>query len=177
MAPKWEKKELNLLLRAWTIACGDPPNNIITAALKNNGFHRTIDQIERKKNEFIRSYMLIRPHIKTLDNIIENHCGKADEDEEDEIEKEARSLCDPGVPQKNGSHTPVNDQVVKDRGAKGAETGSPAVPVVLRTNEKLEKQKKKGRTENKNKEGKGGKGKTTKAETPTHHTNSREPHG
>ncbi|CAI9723961.1 ---NA--- [Octopus vulgaris] len=124
--------------------------------------------------------MLKRPHIKTLDNIIENYCGKAVEDEEDEKEKEAGSLCDPGVPQENGSPTPVNDQVVKDRGAKGEETGSPPIPVVLRRNEKLEKQKKKGRTENKNKEGKGGKGgkgKTTKAETPTHHTNSREPHG
>ncbi|CAI9718354.1 Hypothetical predicted protein [Octopus vulgaris] len=123
--------------------------------------------------------MLIRPHIKTL-NIIENYCGKSDGDEEDEKEKEAGSLCDPGVPEENGSPTPVNDQVVKDRGAKGAETGSPSIAVVLRRNkklEKLEKQKKKGRTENKNKEEKGGKGKTTKAETPTHHTNSREPHG
>ncbi|CAI9720061.1 Hypothetical predicted protein [Octopus vulgaris] len=128
MAPRWEKKELDFLLRAWIIASGDPPNNIITAALKNNGFHRTIDQIERKKGEFIRSYMLIRPHIKTLDHIIENYCGKADEDEEDEKEKEAGSLCDPGVPQENGSPTPVNDHVVKDRGAKGAETGSSPVP-------------------------------------------------
>ncbi|CAI9717979.1 Hypothetical predicted protein [Octopus vulgaris] len=149
MAAKWEKKELNLLLRAWTIASGNPPNNIITAALKNNGFHRTIDQIERKKSEFIRSYMLIKPHIKTLDNIIENYCGKDDEDEEDEKEKEAGSLCDPGVPHENESPTPVNDQVVEDRGAKGAETGSPPVRVVLRRNEKLEKQKKTGRTETK----------------------------
>ncbi|CAI9735850.1 Hypothetical predicted protein [Octopus vulgaris] len=111
MAPTWEKKELDRLLRAWTIASGDPPNSIITAALKNNGFPRTIDQIERKKGEFIRSYMLIRPHIKTLDNIIENYCGKVDGDEEDEKEKEAGCLCYPGVPQENGSPTSVNDEV------------------------------------------------------------------
>ncbi|CAI9740360.1 Hypothetical predicted protein [Octopus vulgaris] len=54
--------------------------------------------------------MPIRPHIKTLDNIIENYCGKVDEDEEDKKQKEPRSLCDPEIPQENGSPTPVNDQ-------------------------------------------------------------------
>ncbi|CAI9728256.1 Hypothetical predicted protein [Octopus vulgaris] len=126
MAPKWEKKELNLLLRTWMIASGNPPNIIITATLKNNGFHRTIDQIEQKKSEFIWSYMLIRPHINTLDNIIENYCGKANKDREDEKEKVTKpgSLCNPKVPKENGSPTPVNDQAEKDRGAKRAVTGS-----------------------------------------------------
>ncbi|CAI9726959.1 Hypothetical predicted protein [Octopus vulgaris] len=88
MSPKRESKELNCLLQAWMIACGDPPNSTITAALKNNGFCRTIDQIQWKKNEFIRSYAFIRPHIDTLDVIMENYCGKADKDMENETKNQ-----------------------------------------------------------------------------------------
>lgn len=74
MVSKWESKVLVLLLQAWTTASGDPPTNCHHCTLMNNGICRTIN---RKKKNFIRSYVLIRPQINILDIIMENYCGNA----------------------------------------------------------------------------------------------------
>ncbi|XP_052828208.1 uncharacterized protein LOC106870161 [Octopus bimaculoides] len=80
MSRTWRSMELALFLRAWRCAEGDNPNNIITAVLKSNGYTRTLAQIEQKKQEFTRSYALIRSHISTLDAILDNEHSKDDKD-------------------------------------------------------------------------------------------------
>lgn len=89
-------------MRAWKITNNDTPNNVISVVLKNNGFGRTVKYIEYKKNQFFRSYALIRPQIDTFDDIMENYCGKADKDMQ--IEAKTRNLFDPVISQNNGSH-------------------------------------------------------------------------
>lgn len=59
--------EIDLFLQAWAVAETGSPNNVITAALKNNGFNRIEAQIGRKKKELSRSYKLLRPDLDKLD--------------------------------------------------------------------------------------------------------------
>ncbi|CAI9733640.1 Hypothetical predicted protein [Octopus vulgaris] len=61
-----------------------------------------------------------------------NYYGKADKVRENKAK--TRRLFDPMVSQKNGSPTPVNNQVDKDKEAEEATTGSPSVAVVLQRN-------------------------------------------
>lgn len=75
--------------------------------LKNNWFCRTIDQIERMKNEFMCSYIFIRLHIYTIDEITENICGN-----DKDTEKDTKCTY---LSQKNGSPAPGKEYGNKGR--------------------------------------------------------------
>lgn len=63
MCRYWQLDEL-VLLQAWKMAEGSQSNDLILAALKSYSYHRFMEQIERKKQEFIRVYVFVKPHLE-----------------------------------------------------------------------------------------------------------------
>ena len=70
-----QAEEMGTMMLAWKQAVGAQPNGVISDALKGYGSPRTMAQIERKRNEFLRAYALVRPHMKFLDEILGNTRG------------------------------------------------------------------------------------------------------
>lgn len=65
----WKDMGMDLFFWLRVAAENDQQKNIITTDVKNNGFNRAEQQIERKKKELGRSYGPVMPHLDKLDAI------------------------------------------------------------------------------------------------------------
>ncbi|CAI9729350.1 Hypothetical predicted protein [Octopus vulgaris] len=113
MTSNWKSREIGFFLRAWEITEGNCPNKLITAALKTNSFSRSVAEIEREKNELIRSYALLQPHLETLDIIFKS--GKKHDD----------IACEKPHIESSGNINAKDTKLNKERSEKSANNHSP----------------------------------------------------